>query len=256
MPAPTNVFKRALSERRRQIGLWQSLASPYATEICAQAGFDWLLLDAEHGPNDITTLLAQMQGAAAGGTPVVVRPPIGEAWIIKQVLDIGAQTVLVPMVETAEQAQALVRAMRYPPEGVRGVGAALARASRFNAIGDYVETANAETCLLVQVESRAAVSNLDAIAAVEGVDGVFIGPADLSADMGYPGNPAAPEVRGTIDDAIARINAAGKAAGILSFDPETAHAWMAAGAGFVAVGADVALLARGARELAASFRHG
>ena len=253
MPVPENPFKTALAEGRTQIGLWQALASPIAAEICAGAGFDWIVLDGEHGPNDVPLLLAQLQAVAGRGAHPAVRVPIGEEWLIKQVLDLGAQTVIVPMVESAEHAARMVRAMHYPPEGVRGVGAALARASGYGATGDYVTTANAQTCLVVQVESRAALANLDAIAACKGVDGVFIGPADLAADMGHPGNPAAPQVRAAIDDAIARIIAAGKAPGILSFDVEAARGYIDRGVRFVAVGADVTLLAGAARALAARF---
>lgn len=254
MPAAKNLFKAALAEGRAQIGLWMGLANPIATEICAGAGFDWVVIDGEHAPNDLPLMLAQLQAAAAKPAHPVLRVPVGEAWLIKQVLDIGAQTVLVPMVDSAAQAEALVRAMRYPPQGMRGVGAALARASDYGAVDDYVQTANAETCLLVQVESRTGLDALDDIAAVEGVDGVFIGPADLAADMGYAGRADVPEVQAAIDAALVRIRKAGKPAGILTFDLEAARRYLARGAGFVAVGADVALLAQAARNLAGAFR--
>ncbi|PQO23186.1 4-hydroxy-2-oxoheptanedioate aldolase [Rhodobacteraceae bacterium WD3A24] len=253
MPVPHNPFKAALAARRPQIGLWLALAHPAAAEICAGAGFDWVVIDGEHGPNDIPLMLSQLQAVAAKPAHPVVRVPVGEPWQIKQVLDLGAQTVLVPMVESAEQARAMVRAMRYPPEGIRGVGAALARASDYGAVGDYVTAANDETCLLVQVESRAGLAAIDAIGAVDGVDGIFIGPSDLAADMGHPGRPDAPEVAGAIDDALARIHAAGKPSGILAFDPALARRRLEAGVTFVAVGADVTLLAKGARDLAAGF---
>ena len=168
MPAPKNIFKNVLKQGRAQIGLWVALANAYTAEICAGAGYDWLLIDAEHAPNDIQTLVAQLQAVAKYPVHPIVRPPIGEAWLIKQILDIGAQTILVPMVETKEQAEAMVRAVRYPPHGIRGVGASLARASGFNRIPDYLQSANDEVCLLLQIESRAGLANLDAIASTEG----------------------------------------------------------------------------------------
>ncbi|MCB1445483.1 MAG: 4-hydroxy-2-oxoheptanedioate aldolase [Rhizobiaceae bacterium] len=254
MPAPKNHFKAALREGRVQIGLWVALTSPYAAEICGGAGYDWLLVDAEHAPNDIQTLVAQVQALAKYPVGVIVRPPIGEAWIVKQILDIGAQTVLVPMVETKEQAEAMVRAMRYPPHGMRGVGAALARASNFNRIPDYLQTANDEVCLLLQIESRAGLANLDAIASVDGVDGVFIGPADLAADMGFLGKPGAPEVQAAVEDALKRIQGHGKAAGILTADQALAKRYIEIGATFVGIGSDVGLFANATSRLIADFR--
>ncbi len=186
----------------------------------------------------------------------VVRLPMGEAWLIKQALDVGAQTLLIPMVESAEQAQGLVRAMRYPPEGIRGSGAALARASHFSAIPDYIRTANDQMCLLVQVETVKGIAALDDILALEGVDGVFIGPSDLAADMGHRGDSAQPEVRAVIKDALGRIAASDKAAGILALDQDTAADYRDWGAQFLAVGIDVVLLARAARDLAARWTKG
>jgi 4-hydroxy-2-oxoheptanedioate aldolase len=185
-----------------------------------------------------------------------VRLPMGEAWLIKQALDIGAQTLLIPMVESADQARDLVRAMRYPPEGIRGSGAALARASRFSAIPDYIRTANDQMCLLVQVETVKGIEALDAILAVDGVDGVFIGPSDLAADMGHRGDSTQPEVRAAIQDALGRIAASDKAAGILALDHDTARDYRDWGAQFLAVGIDVVLLARAARDLAARWTKG
>ncbi|RYE82550.1 MAG: 4-hydroxy-2-oxoheptanedioate aldolase, partial [Hyphomicrobiales bacterium] len=239
MPAPQNGFKTALLAGQAQIGLWLGLANAYTAEVAAGAGFDWLVVDGEHGPNDIPLILAQLQAIAAAGGRPVVRAVSDETWIIKQLLDIGAQTILVPMVETAEQAARLARAMRYPPGGMRGVGAALARASAFNRIPDYLHTANEQVCLLVQLETRAGLEQLEAIAAVEGVDGVFIGPADLAADLGHLGRPGAPEVQAVIESAIARIVAAGKPAGVLTADPALAAGYLKQGATFVAVGTDV-----------------
>src|SRR5580658_4883904 len=195
MELKKNTFKAALeSGDREQIGLWLGLADPICAEICAGAGFDWLLIDGEHAPNDVRSVLAQLQAVAPYRARPVVRPVSGDVNLIKQLLDIGAQTLLIPMVESAGQARQLVSAMRYPPEGIRGVGAALARAARWDRIPDFVHKANAEMCLLVQVESRKGLDSLEAIAAVEGVDGVFIGPADLAASMGYPGNPRHPDM--------------------------------------------------------------
>lgn len=254
MPAPSNSFKQALQKKQTQIGLWLGLAGPYAAEICGKAGFDWLVVDGEHAPNDIPLILSQLQALAGTPSQPIVRVPIGTDWLIKQVLDLGVQTVLVPMVENADQARALVRATRYPPEGVRGVGAAIARASEFSAIHDYMQTANEQICLICQIESANALENIDEIAAVEGVDGLFIGPADLAASMGYLGNHDAPEVQTAMENAIARINSAGKAAGILIYDRPQAEHFLNLGASFVAVGADVTLLAQSAKELSAHFK--
>lgn len=254
MPAPRNPFKAGLGGERAMIGFWLSLASPYTAEIAGGAGFDWVLLDGEHGPNDIPLLLAQLQALAALPVAPVVRVPVGETWMIKQVLDLGAQSVLVPMVDTAEQARGLVKAMNYPPKGVRGVGAAVARASAFNRIPDYLTTANDEICLIVQAESRAAMDNIEAIASVDGVDAIFIGPADLAADMGYPGRGMEPAVLDTIEKAIARIQAAGKPAGILNSDPALASRYIELGAKFVAVGTDVTLFAEATANLAARYK--
>ncbi|MAU53671.1 MAG: 2-keto-3-deoxy-L-rhamnonate aldolase [Roseovarius sp.] len=256
MPAPVNPFKAALARGERQIGCWAGFAEPYATEVLAEAGFDWLVIDAEHAPNDLRTISAQLAVLRGAASHPVVRLPMGEVWAIKQVLDAGAQTLLIPMVESAAQAEGLVRAMRYPPEGVRGSGAALARASRFSGIPDYIATANAQMCLLVQVETVAGLAALDAILAVEGVDGVFIGPSDLAADMGHRGESGVAEVQAAIRDALGRIAASEKAAGILALDPETAARYRDWGAQFLAVGIDVLLLAQAARDLAARWRDG
>ncbi|WP_435947813.1 4-hydroxy-2-oxoheptanedioate aldolase [Dryocola sp. BD586] len=255
MPAPINTFKVALKNRRPQIGLWLALANPYCAEICGGAGFDWLVLDAEHAPNDVPLLMQQLQALSASRSQVVVRSPVNAPWLIKQLLDIGATTLLVPMIETVEQAREMVRAVRYPPEGIRGVGAALARASAFNRTADYLLTANQQICLLLQIESRAGLEQLDAITLLDGVDGIFIGPADLAADMGYPGNPGAPEVQSVIMDALARIQAHGKAGGILSAVPQLCKNYLEAGATFVAVGSDVGLLVNATNTLAAEFKN-
>ena len=261
MKTPVNTFKQAMQAGRPQIGLWLGLASPYTTEICAGAGFDWLLIDGEHAPNDIDSILAQLQVIA--GYPdahAIARVPMGHGHVgemlVKQYLDIGVQTLLVPMVDTPAQAAALVRAARYPQNdgqgGIRGMGGA--RASRWGQYPGYVHDANAQVCLLVQAETRTALDNLDAIAATEGVDGVFIGPADLSASMGHVGDSGHPEVQAAIKDAIQRIRKAGKAAGILTADETQSRSYLELGATFVAVGLDTHLLATSTRALAARFK--
>lgn len=257
MQLPINPFKQALAEKRSQIGLWVGLGDSYTTEICAGAGFDWLLLDGEHSPNDIRSLLQQAQAVAAyPQTHAIARVPVGHGHagttLIKQYLDLGIQTLLVPMVDTPQQAAELVRAMRYPPSGIRGMGGA--RASRWGRIANYPKDANSQVCLLVQAESQLALDNLEAIAAVEGVDGVFIGPADLSASLGHVGNPMHPEVQGAIEDAVRRINRSGKAAGILTPDETLARKYLELGFLFVAVGLDNNLLARHTSALAARFK--
>ncbi|KAA8699896.1 MULTISPECIES: 4-hydroxy-2-oxoheptanedioate aldolase [Pseudomonas] len=254
MDMPINRFKQRLNSGEAQIGLWLGLADAYCAELAANAGFDWLLIDGEHAPNDLRGMLGQLQAVAPYASEAVIRPVIGDTALIKQVLDIGAQTLLVPMVESAAQARELVRAMRYPPQGIRGVGSALARASRWNSIDGYLDQADAQMCLLVQIESLQGLTNLDAIAAVEGVDGVFIGPADLSASMGHRGNPGHPDVQAAIEDAIARIRQAGKAAGILSADEKLARRYIELGAGFVAVGVDTTVLMRGLQGLVEKFK--
>ncbi|MDH0648544.1 4-hydroxy-2-oxoheptanedioate aldolase [Pseudomonas sp. GD03858] len=256
MDMPINTFKQRLRGGQAQIGLWLGLADPYCAELAANAGFDWLLLDGEHAPNDLRSLLGQLQAVAPYPAQPIVRPVIGDTALIKQLLDIGAQTLLVPMVESAEQARQLVRAVRYPPYGVRGVGSALARASRWNSIPGYLDLADEQVCLLVQIENREGLANLDEICAVEGVDGVFIGPADLSAAMGHRGNPGHPEVQAAIEGAIARIGRAGKAAGILSADETLARRYIELGAAFVAVGVDTTVLMRGLQRLAGVFKEG
>ena len=254
MQIPINTFKQALQAGETCIGLWVGLADPYVAEALAGTGFDWLLIDGEHAPNDVRQILAQLQSVAAYPVHPVVRPVSGDAALIKQILDIGAQTLLVPMVETAEQARKIVAAMHYPPSGIRGVGSALARSSRWNQIPDYLHQADAQMCILLQVESKAGLDNLEAIAAVDGVDGVFFGPADLAASMGHLGNPGHPDVQRAILDGIAAVRALGKAPGILSADPVMAHKALDAGAQFVAVGVDTTLLVKAATSLASQYQ--
>jgi 4-hydroxy-2-oxoheptanedioate aldolase len=249
-----NYFKQALKEGRPQIGLWAALADGYVTELLATAGFDWLLIDNEHAPNDVRSTLAQLQAVAAYASHAVVRPVKSDAALIKQLLDIGAQTLLLPMIDTVAQAEEAVAATRYPPAGFRGVGSALARASRWNKVQGYLNDAANELCVLVQVETVAGMSNLTAIANVEGVDGVFFGPADLSASMGYLGKSGELAVRQAILSGIKTVCGAGKASGVLAPDRAFADEYLNAGATFVAVGTDTGLLSRAATELAESYK--
>lgn len=253
MELPQNAFKRALARGEPQIGLWSSLSSNYTVEVIAGAGFDWILLDSEHSPADIENLLSQLQAAAAYRSHPVVRVPWNDMVTIKRVLDIGAQSLLVPYVQNADEARSAVAHTRYPPAGVRGV-AGTTRATRFGRIRDYAKRAHEEICVLVQVETQPALANIEAICAVEGVDGVFIGPADLHASLGHTGEIANPKVKPLIDDAIRRIRKAGSAPGILTPNEADARQWLECGALFVAVGADVGILARGAEALAAKFK--
>ena len=258
MKTPPNLFKQALQDKRRQIGCWLSLANTDVAEICALAGFDWLVIDGEHGPNDIQTIKAQLQTLAAyPHSHPVTRLPVGETALIKQYLDLGATTLLVPMVDTPEQAAQLVQACRYPQADGRGGvrGMAGGRASRWGHLEDYAHAANEQVCLIVQVESRLGLANLDAIAATPGVDAVFMGPADLSAALGHVGQPSHPEVIAVIDEAMARILKAGKAPGVIATSPELAMHYLAVGAVFVAVGLDIQILMRGSRDLAAQFKN-
>jgi len=253
MELPRNAFKHALKASQAQIGLWSSLSSSYSVEVIAGAGFDWILLDMEHSPNDLESLLTQLQAAAPYPTHAVVRVPWNDMVAMKRILDVGAQSLLVPYVSTADEARAAVAHTRYPPKGARGV-AGTTRATRFGRIKDYARRAHEEICVLVQVETQAALDNIEAICAVDGVDGVFIGPADLHASMGYVGEIANPKVKPIIDDAVRRIRKAGRAPGILTPSEEDARRWLECGALFVAVGADVGILARGAEALAAKFK--
>ena len=253
---PDNPFKRTLKEGRPQIGLWLGMADPYVAELLAGTGFDWLAIDGEHAPNDLRQVLAQLQAIAPYPVHPIVRPVQADTALIKQYLDIGVQTLLVPMIETPGQTAQVVAATRYPPRGIRGVGSALARASRWNQIEGYLQKADREMCVLVQIESVRALENLEAIAAVEGVDGVFFGPADLSASMGHLGEPGNEAVQRAITEGIACVRRAGKAAGILSADPLLARKYLEMGALFVAVGVDTTLLAQAARKLARTFKDG
>ncbi len=253
MDLPVNRFKRGLAAGRSQIGLWCSLSSHYAIEAVAGASFDWLLLDMEHSPNDLESLVAQLQAAAAYPTSSVVRVPWNDKVTIKRVRDIGAQTLLITYVQNADEARAAVAATRYPLAGIRGVGG-MTRATRFGRIKDYATRAQDELCVLVQVETEEALGHIEAIAAVDGVDGIFIGPADLHASMGYVGEVANPKVLPVLDDALRRIRKSGKAPGILTTDDPLIRRFIDAGSLFTAVGVDLAMLARGVDQLAARYK--
>lgn len=248
-----NLFKQALKRGERQLGMWSALASPVVAEILAGAGFDWIVIDGEHGPNDIAELLGQLQAMRSGTAEPVYRVPWNDMVIIKRALDVGARSLLVPFVQSAEEARRAVAATRYPPRGVRGV-AVVVRASDFGRVSQYLENAHDDTCVLVQLETRAALKELEAIAEVDGVDGMFIGPSDLSADMGHLGNSKHPEVQAAIKQAIERIHSAGKPAGTVVRSAEEAEAMFALGFNFVAAGIDVAVLTRSAEELVARLK--
>ncbi len=253
MQIPKNHFKRALAEGRHQTGMWMTLASHYATESVAGAGFDWLLLDMEHSPNSHDDILRQTQVLKGYPTHAVVRPVWNDPLAFKRLLDMGVQTLLVPYVQNVEEARSAVRAMRYPPEGIRGVSA-ITRATGFGRVKDYAQTVQDELCLLLQVESRQALDEIESIAAVDGVDGIFIGPGDLAASMGLQGQLRHPDLLAAIEGAIDVIRACGKAAGILTSDRDLARSFIARGTTFTAVGVDANLLARTADDLVSYFR--
>jgi 4-hydroxy-2-oxoheptanedioate aldolase len=249
---PRNAFKQALSRFDRQVGLWCSMASPVSAEILAGAGFDWIVIDGEHAPNDITTLLPQLQAMRGGTAEPVFRVPWNEPVIIKRALDVGARSLLIPFVQNADEARKAVAATRYPPLGIRGVAVA-PRANDYGRIQSYHRNAHLDTCVLVQLETKIALKEIEAVAAVEGVDGIFIGPSDLAAAFGHLGNPKHADVQAAIADAAKRIRAKGKSAGFLTGNPDDAEALFEAGYNFIAVGSDVGVLARSAEALAARF---
>jgi len=253
MDLPRNRFKHAIAKGELQLGLWSSLASHISAEIVADSGFDWIVLDTEHSPSELPDLLAQMQALAGGTATPVVRPAWNDPVLIKRILDIGAQTVILPYVQNAAEARAAVAATRYPPHGIRGV-AGTTRASRYGRVSGYLEKAAGELCVLVQVETTEAMAELEAIAAVEGVDGVFIGPNDLAASMGFLGKMQAPEVTAALQDAVRRLKAVGKPAGILITNEDDAKRCIAWGYTFVAIGSDAGLLAKSADHLVKRFR--
>ncbi|MEA2987896.1 MAG: 2-dehydro-3-deoxyglucarate aldolase [Alphaproteobacteria bacterium] len=255
MELARNAFKHALAQRRLQIGLWSSLCSNIAADIVCDSGFDWVLLDSEHSPNELPGLLAQLQAFSGSATTPIIRPAWNDTVLIKRILDIGPQSLLIPYVQTADEARRAVAATRYPPEGVRGIAGA-ARSSRYGRVTGYLKKAASELCVLVQVETRSALDELEAIAVVDGVDGVFIGPSDLSGSLGHIGNPGHPQVQQALESAVRRLSAVGKPAGILTLSEDDARRYIDWGYTFVAVGMDVTILARGADALAKKFKGG
>eukprot|EP01012_Entosiphon_sulcatum_P003073 TRINITY_DN10843_c0_g1_i1.p1 TRINITY_DN10843_c0_g1~~TRINITY_DN10843_c0_g1_i1.p1 ORF type:complete len:283 (-),score=37.73 TRINITY_DN10843_c0_g1_i1:2-850(-) len=250
---PKNTFKQALQERRTQIGLWSSAHSAVVTDVLADSGYDWLVLDMEHAPGEIPGIYSQLQVLARSSTTPVVRPPWNDLVIIKRVLDCGAQTLLIPYVQSAEEARYAVAAARYPPQGIRGA-APVQRASKYGRIQDYLKVANREVCVLVQVETQRAVQQLPEIASVEGVDGIFVGPTDLSIDMGHPHNPGHPAVQEKIAHIASECQRLGKPTGILAPAEQDAKRYIAMGFTFVAVGGDMALFAATADALRRKFK--
>ncbi len=250
----STTFRDRLAEASRPLaGLWACAGSPLVTEILAGSGIDWLLIDMEHSPNGLESTLAQLQAVAAYPATPVVRVPIGDVVTVKQVLDLGAQNLLVPMISTADEARTVVEAVRYPPRGKRGVGSALARSARWNRVDGYLENADHHTSLFVQIETAEGVGNAAEIAAVDGIDGVFVGPSDLAASMGLLGQQAHPEVTAAVRRAFDAVRGAGKPVGVNAFDDAVARSYVDAGASFVLVGADVAILARSSEAMAAAW---
>ena len=253
MDMPRNGLKRALKAGQVQVGCWVSLASHASAEICACAGFDWVLIDTEHAPNGLQQVHHQLHATAAYPVATLVRAYWNDTVLIKRLLDLGVQSLLLPYVQSVEEARRAVAAVRYPPRGMRGVSAN-SRANRFGRVPDYFKHADDEICLIVQVETRAALSQIEAMAAIDGIDGIFIGPQDLAADFGHLGNPSHPDVQAAMGDAIKRILAAGKAPGILSFAETDAKKWIQQGALFVAVTSDQFLLARATEAVVKAYK--
>jgi 4-hydroxy-2-oxoheptanedioate aldolase len=248
-----DAFKQALKAGKTQFGLWSNLCSSLVIEAVADSGFDWLLLDMEHSPIEVDGIIGQLQAAMRGTATPIVRPPWNDAVMFKRLLDSGAQSLLVPYVQTAEEAARAVAATRYPPEGVRGV-AGISHASRFGRISNYLKTAHEEICLLVQVETASALQQLEAIAAVDGVDAVFIGPSDLAASLGHIGNPQHSDVQKAMEAAGRRLSSMNKPAGTVAATEVDAQRFMEWGYRFVGVAIDTAILVRGADALVKTFK--
>lgn len=255
MELPNNTFKRALAEMRPQIGLWSTLSSNLASEVLAHAGYDWVVVDMEHSPNEIPTVYTQLQSYDPSPTAAVIRLPWNDPVVVKRVLDIGAFSLLFPMIQTVEEAKKAVASTRYPPRGIRGVSLNQ-RGNRYGRIASYASEFETELCITVQIETTAALGRVDEIAAVDGIDGIFFGPADLSADMGYLGQPGHPEVKAALAEGLVKCRKAGKPAGILTAAEADSIHWLKEGYVFVAVGTDTAILARGADALLARIREG
>lgn len=252
----TNKFKQRLRSGDEMLGLWFGLANNIAAEMCAQSGFDWLLIDAEHSPLSDKDILSCLQAIAPYEINPIVRPVSGDKNVLKRLCDVGVQTFLVPMIDDAKQAAAVVSAVQYPPSGTRGLGTSMARAARWNMAPNYFERANDEMCVILQIETRAGLKNLKKIAKVDGVDAVFIGPSDLGATLGYPGQPSHPEVVNAVSAAIKDVRTCGKPAGVLAVTSELVDVYKAAGASFIGVGSDCGVLAKGVQRLYESFASG
>jgi 4-hydroxy-2-oxoheptanedioate aldolase len=253
MDIPVNHLKHNLKAGKVQTGCWVSLASHAAAEICAGAGFDWVLIDMEHAPNELHMVHHQLHAVSAYPVSAVVRAPWNDTVVIKRLLDVGAQSLLLPYVQNEEEAKRAVAAVRYPPKGVRGVSTS-SRANRFGRVTDYFKRVDGEICLIVQIETREALAQIEKMAAIDGIDGLFIGPQDLAASFGHLANPGHPEVQAAIADAITRIRKAGKAPGILAFAEADAKRWIEHGAQFVAVTSDQFLLTRETAAVAGRFK--
>ncbi|HEJ9096787.1 2-dehydro-3-deoxyglucarate aldolase [Serratia odorifera] len=248
-----NRFRQSLQQGETLIGCWSALGNPISTEVLGLAGFDWLVLDGEHAPNDITTFVPQLMALKGSDSAAVVRPPCNEPVIIKRLLDIGFHNFLIPFVESEQQALQAVASTRYPPAGIRGVSVSH-RSNGYGTVADYFATINDNVSVLVQIETQAGVDNLDAIAAVDGVDGIFVGPGDLSAALGYLGQPNHPEVQAVIRHIFDRAKTAGKPSGILAPAEADARRYLQWGAQFVAVGSDLGVLRNATQALCDRFK--
>ena len=253
MQIQQNHFKQALKEGRLQIGLWSSLCSNIAVEVIGDSGFDWILIDSEHAPNELSGIVSQLQALSAAETTAIVRPAWLDTVAIKRILDVGAQSILIPFVQNEAEAKLAVASVRYPPAGIRGV-APVIRASHYGRVENYLADADSQICLLVQIETAAALNHLEAIANVDGVDGIFIGPSDLAASLGHIGNPAHSYVQAAIRGAVTRLQAIGKPAGILTSNTEEARRYIEWGFTFIAVGSDINVLRFGADALVKKFK--
>lgn len=252
----SNTFKARLKSGDEMLGLWFGLANNIAAEICAQSGFDWMLIDAEHSPLSDKDILSCLQAVAAYDINPIVRPVSGDKAVLKRLCDIGVQTFLVPMIDDAKQAASVVSAVQYPPSGTRGLGTSMARAARWNMTPDYFARANDEMCVILQIETKAGLKNLKKIAKVDGVDAIFIGPSDLGAALGYPGQPDHPSVVNAVSNAIQDVRACGKPAGVLAVTSELVETYKNAGANFIGVGSDCGILAKGVQRLYEGFASG
>ncbi len=253
MQLPKNQFKAKLQNGDLQIGLWSTLGSSIVAEVIADSGFDWILLDTEHTHNELPMLVAQMQAMATGTASPIVRPAWNDAVLIKRLLDSGVNSLLIPFVQNADEARAAVAATRYPPAGIRGATTS-GRAARYGRVKDYLHNAAEEIAVVVQIETAEAMAQIDAIAQVDGIDALFVGPADLSASMGFLGNATHPDVQAAIKQGFDTLNALGKPVGILAYNPDNARRYIEWGARFVAVGSDLRTLLQGTTALAASYK--